>query len=943
MTAMARKPSVPWLLVAAIVAACSSGTALAHGYSRSTSAKLSFSVPTTVASGARVLVTGKVAGAPRGAQTVFQWQRRKQWVSLGRTSVVHSRFKLSVLVPSGQSVLRVRAVILSGRRQLAVSAIRELTVRLAGHGVKAAGPTTIAPRATPPTATPSTPGPTEPTPPGPIAVTSATTTVMVGSVKTFALPEPLQSVASVASATGGPAGASVELREGQLSVTASAGATPGTGSIAITGSGCIIAECGREFVMEVPVTVIPLESPSGTLESFTEPSPDRIAAAVNEELSDELLITLGTPAQPGSQAQADAAAAAVGGVVSGGITEIGVYEVRWPAAQDLAQRESELKAQDDVTAAGSVPIESYSDDAAYPVAPQFETPELTWPFEQVDATSAWSQSTGSSIRVGIVDQGLVFAHEDLNVAQVLTNASIYFPAEHATRVAGMACAKGQIGTVGMAWGCPIVTAGTGTFYNTTVLEAVRRMAKEGNVKVVNISLGSGPTYGGCATPAQDAIFAKWDAEGKEAFRHVFAGKYGKNIVWTIAAGNNCSPGVASEWGANSDLHNVIAVAATNSDGSLARFSNYGEGVNVAAPGGMAVPPLTPNKGLMSTIPVGCPAGYCSGYDEEMGTSFAAPIVAGIAADVWQKHPTMTAEEIRNCITSTAGSPGAWDYATEQSSYPKGWTPYVTYPGGAIPIVDAGAAVACETPVPTEQATPMGPTSGPAGFGMQVSLPSCTYLAVSFDGTQGYVQSEYSPSTTFDVVTTPTLTDGQHQMSFACESSVSGTVLWRSPGFSITITGGPIALGLQSTTVSPGEAIVYTSGPSESSTTCPPLPGVTLYGLSIYLDTPNGLSVAASRFITMPDDATTEALTVPPDSPAGAYTALERCYYSGINQLGIFEFTGPYYNVTVTGGSSSVVKTANLSAASQRTLDTSAKYARTIPLPRNRVDSQAPPP
>jgi hypothetical protein len=225
---------------------------------------------------------------------------------------------------------------------------------------------------------------------------------------------------------------------------------------------------------------------------------------------------------------------------------------------------------------------------------------------------------------------------------------------------------------------------------------------------------------------------------------------------------------------------------------------------------------------------------------------------------------------------------------------------------------------------------MGPTSGPAGFGMQVSVPSCADLLVSFDGTLAYALSGGDSVTSYEPVTTSTLTEGQHQMSFACESAPNGTMLWRSPGFSVTITGGPIALGLESYTVSPGGNLIYTSGPSESAVACPSLPGVALSQLVLYLDAPDGLSVTAYRWIPMPDDASTEALTVPSGTPAGKYTALERCYYSSDDQLGIFEFAGSGYNVTVTGGSSSALRKANPSAASQHTVDTAAKHARTIP-------------
>ena len=43
---------------------------------------------------------------------------------------------------------------------------------------------------------------------------------------------------------------------------------------------------------------------------------------------------LGTTAAPGTRGQADAVAAAVGGVVSGGIEDVGIYQLRWATLQD---------------------------------------------------------------------------------------------------------------------------------------------------------------------------------------------------------------------------------------------------------------------------------------------------------------------------------------------------------------------------------------------------------------------------------------------------------------------------------------------------------------------------------------------------------------------------------------------------------------------------------
>jgi len=82
------------------------------------------------------------------------------------------------------------------------------------------------------------------------------------------------------------------------------------------------------------------------------------------------------------------------------------------------------------------------------------------------------------------------------------------------------------------------------------------------------------------------------------------------VIIIAAAGND---------GSQSPIHpayyeNSIAVAATRQNDTLAPLSNYGDWVNVAAPG----------FNIYSTLPD-------DGYGYKTGTSFATPYVSGLAA------------------------------------------------------------------------------------------------------------------------------------------------------------------------------------------------------------------------------------------------------------------------------------------------------------------------
>ena len=545
---------------------------------------------------------------------------------------------------------------------------------------------------------------------GALEVNAAALQIPPGSAASVTLPPPLVAVTSIIPARH-PAKLSVRAKDDGLSITAASGARKTVTTIRVRGQGCTASACGRSFVMRVPVTVRALKAPPG-LSGFTEASPDRIARAKPHPiagfvLQDKLIITLGTPASPGTRTQADAAAAAARGVISGGIDELGVFEVRWTASQDLSARRATLRAQPNVTevsdAAGGLdspnqdPPGDWSDDGN----------AVKWPFTVTRAPQAWDVSQGSNVTVGIVDEGQVFGgHEDLDVTKKIGNDEV---GDHATHVAGLACAKANgIGLVGFAWGCPIVTSGNNDGSPEQVLDAATDVANAG-AKVINISLGR-PS--GCLSADDQKAAMEYLSEWKDMWLTLFSGDVGKHIVWTLSAGNNCADGNSSSRGLNWKLDNVISVAASNSDGKLASFSNFGTGVEVAAPGGVGVDDNGDGEtGVESTlVERGCFFFFrCNKYGTMYGTSMAAPEVAGIAALVLSKHPTYSANRVAKCITDSAGK--TVGSATEQSKFPTTFTPKVTQ-SGSIPIVNAEAAVNCAAPATPP--TPTGPFGSAAG-------------------------------------------------------------------------------------------------------------------------------------------------------------------------------------------------------------------------------------
>ncbi len=143
-------------------------------------------------------------------------------------------------------------------------------------------------------------------------------------------------------------------------------------------------------------------------------------------------------------------------------------------------------------------------------------------------------------------------------------------------------------------------------------------------KVLNLSLGG--VYPTCPTFLQTAING---ARSRGA------------VVVVSAMNDNRDASTASP----ANCAGVVSVAATDSDGKRAQFSNYGTGVDIAAPG----------VGIISTVNTGTTVPDQPDYDFMSGTSMAAPHVAAAAALELAAHPTKTPDEVEAAIKTTASS------------------------------------------------------------------------------------------------------------------------------------------------------------------------------------------------------------------------------------------------------------------------------------------------
>ena len=282
--------------------------------------------------------------------------------------------------------------------------------------------------------------------------------------------------------------------------------------------------------------------------------------------------------------------------------------------------------------------------------------------------------TATDVDIAILDTG-VNAHADLTIAGGVNCTSdtgcvagSYADAHsHGTHVAGTAAAKDNgIGVVGTAPGARVwavkVLGDNGGGYLSWFMAGLDWVAARGDIEVVNASLG-----GGRYAPVDTAI-ANATAAG---------------VVVVVAAGNeaqdaaNVSPASspnAITVSAYADYDGAPGALGGGGDDTFASFSNYGESVDVAAPG----------VGILSTSHTG-------GYVSMSGTSMASPHVAGAAATYIATHAVEKSATRWETVLSAFR--GAWG-AGQQSS--------CGFSGGrsSEPVVIMGGCAGGDTVPPT---------------------------------------------------------------------------------------------------------------------------------------------------------------------------------------------------------------------------------------------------
>lgn len=299
---------------------------------------------------------------------------------------------------------------------------------------------------------------------------------------------------------------------------------------------------------------------------------------------------------------------------------------------------------------------------AIPNDPQYNE---QWNYPLIELPAAWDITTGSSdVIVAVVDSGALFQHPDLagnlmagydfisDIDNALDGDGLDPDAEdlgssfHGSHVAGIIAGESNngIGTSSISWQTSIMPlrvlgASGGNLYDAT--QAIRYAAGMSNdsgtlpqrpANIINLSVGG---TGYCPSSYRDLL-----KEVRE-----------RDILVVAAAGNDAN---SSNRFIPANCNDVITVSAVDLNKELAEYSNFGNAIDVAAPGGRDNIDFDNNgfvDAILSLSAVSGAGGLNYIYNYRFGTSMATPHVSGVFALMLTVNPDLSADDIEQMLIS----------------------------------------------------------------------------------------------------------------------------------------------------------------------------------------------------------------------------------------------------------------------------------------------------
>ena len=253
--------------------------------------------------------------------------------------------------------------------------------------------------------------------------------------------------------------------------------------------------------------------------------------------------------------------------------------------------------------------------------------QVDWGISQINAPAAWNNTTGSGVKIAIIDTGISRKHPDLTVSGGInllgTSSSKKWNDDngHGTHVAGIIAAhNNSIGVIGVAPDAELYAVKVLDQYGggriSDVIEGIE-WAVQNDMDIISMSFGT--------------------TEYSQALNDSSASAYNAGILLVASAGNNGDGNLSTnDVMYPAKLESVIAISAIDQNNIAVSWSADGSEVELAAPG----------VGIYSTWLDG-------GYHSMSGTSMAAPFVSGVAALMMQDNVVASPDEVRAAMAYNA--------------------------------------------------------------------------------------------------------------------------------------------------------------------------------------------------------------------------------------------------------------------------------------------------